>query len=97
MTIKCPYCGERSEAEYNFGGPAHLERPSHAAEVSDKEWGNYLFMLDNVKGISPERWCHSHGCGRWFNILRNTETHEILSIYKMGEGVKAARGDKDGA
>lgn len=97
MNIKCPYCGDRSEAEYSFGGPAHLVRPVPAAEVSDTEWADYLFMLDNVKGVSAERWCHSHGCGQWFNMLRNTVTHEILTIYKMGESLESAEGGNNGA
>lgn len=92
MKIKCPYCGERSEAEFSFGGPAHLVRPIPAEKVSDEQWANYLLMLDNVKGEAAERWCHSHGCGQWFNMLRNTATHEIISIYKMGETLEAADG-----
>ena len=37
------------------------------------------------KGRLAERWCHSHGCGQWFNVLRDTVTHEIVSVYRMGE------------
>lgn len=95
MNVKCPYCGPRSEVEYSFGGPAHLVRPGPAAKVSDEEWAGYLFMLNNVKGVSAERWCHSHGCGQWFNMLRNTVTHEILNVYKMGESLEDALGTEN--
>lgn len=95
MNIKCPNCGQRSEAEYSFGGPAHLARPGPAAKVSDDEWAHYLFMLDNVKGVSAERWCHIHGCGQWFNMVRNTATHEIIKIYGMSESLENALGSDD--
>ncbi|MCJ8323461.1 MAG: sarcosine oxidase subunit delta [Rhizobiales bacterium] len=97
MNINCPYCGLRSEAEYKFGGPAHLARPGPANEVSDEQWANYLFMLDNKKGVSAERWCHSHGCGQWFNMVRNTITHEILQTYKITESLDKKFGGQDGA
>ncbi len=27
---------------------------------------------------------HKYGCGRWFNVARDTVTHEIHAVYKMG-------------
>jgi sarcosine oxidase subunit delta len=44
-----------------------------------------LFFRDNPKGVLRERWRHAYGCGQWFNIARNTMTHEILSVYGMCE------------
>jgi sarcosine oxidase delta subunit len=35
--------------------------------------------------VHHERWCHSYGCGQWFNIVRDTVTHRILATYRMGE------------
>jgi sarcosine oxidase delta subunit len=31
------------------------------------------------------RWCHSFGCGQWFNVLRHTVTHRIIAVYRMWE------------
>ena len=28
---------------------------------------------------------HDHGCRRWFNVMRNTVTDNIIKTYKMGE------------
>ena len=42
-------------------------------------------MRDNPKGPFRERWVHTHGCRRWFNVARDTVTHEILAVYKPGE------------
>ena len=51
--------------------------------LSDDAWAAYLFMRSNPKGVHAERWRHVHGCGRWFNIVRDTVTHEILGAYRM--------------
>ena len=42
-------------------------------------------MRKNTKGPYLERWVHTHGCRRWFNVQRNTHTNEIIAVYKMGE------------
>jgi sarcosine oxidase subunit delta len=83
LRIACPFCGLRDEPEFTFGGPSHVTRPS--TQVSNSEWAAYLFNRDNPKGIHCERWLHSYGCGRWFNVARNTVTHEILVVYPMGD------------
>ncbi|OZA89407.1 MAG: sarcosine oxidase subunit delta, partial [Azorhizobium sp. 39-67-5] len=49
------------------------------------EWADYLFIRKSPKGVHAERWLHSHGCGRWFNAVRNTVSDAILASYKMGE------------
>jgi sarcosine oxidase subunit delta len=58
-----------------------LERP--ALEQSDDTWGSYLFFRDNPKGMHNERWRHTYGCGQWFNLTRNTVTHQIVAVYAM--------------
>jgi heterotetrameric sarcosine oxidase delta subunit len=83
MQLTCPWCGPRDEPEFVCGGPAQLTRPP--LECSDAAWGDYLFFRDNPKGVFHERWRHTSGCGRWFNIVRNTVTHELLGVYRIGE------------
>lgn len=83
LRIDCPYCGARDEAEFTFGGESHMERPG--PDVSDAEWAEYMFNRDNPKGVHFERWCHAFGCGQWFNLARDTVTHEIYRVYKMCE------------
>lgn len=85
LRIECPWCGPREEIEFHCGGQAHLARPDDPAALSDAEWADYLFMRDNPKGLFAERWVHSEGCRRWFNVLRHTVTHEIVAVYRMGE------------
>lgn len=83
--ISCPHCGERDQSEFGYGGEAHIARPADPASLSDVEWSDFLFMRTNPKGVLAERWNHAAGCRRWFNMLRNTATDDILAIYRVGE------------
>ena len=81
--LTCPWCGVRDEDEYRCGGEDPLPRPELRA--SDEIWGDYLFSRHNFRGVQAERWLHVFGCGRWFNVLRNTVTHEVVAVYRLGE------------
>lgn len=83
LRIQCPHCGERDEPEFVFGGPTHVTRPP--LEADDATWTAYLFTRENPAGVNFERWLHAYGCGKWFNMARNTSTHAVLAIYAMGE------------
>ena len=83
--IPCPWCGPREEGEFACGGEGHIARPSDPAARSDAEWGDYLYMRANPKGWHRERWLHRHGCRRWFNLVRDTVSHEIKAVYRMDE------------
>jgi heterotetrameric sarcosine oxidase delta subunit len=83
--IKCPYCGPRDQSEFSYGGQAHISRPTNGEALSDQEWAEFVFIRDNPKGLFAERWVHSAGCRKFFNVLRDTATDKIYAIYKMGE------------
>ena len=83
LLIPCPWCGLRDECEFIYGGEAHIRRPQDPDTLSDNEWADYLFMRTNPKGQFRERWVHTHGCGRWFNVCRDTITHDISVSYKI--------------
>jgi heterotetrameric sarcosine oxidase delta subunit len=85
LLITCPYCGPRDESEFSCGGEAHIARPVDSMALSDAEWADYLFMRKNPKGLHCERWNHARGCRRWFNVARDTVSHEIAAVYAMGE------------
>lgn len=80
LLIACPWCGERDELEFHYGGQAHVAYPADPEGLSDAEWGEYLFVRDNTKGPFAERWSHAAGCRRWFNVVRHTVTHQILAV-----------------
>lgn len=75
--IQCPHCGKRDEIEFTWGGPADLVRPD-TATCTDEQWRDYLFIRENPAGAHRERWCHTYGCGQWFELTRDTVTHATL-------------------
>ena len=78
LHIPCPYCGPRDEAEFSCGGEAHILRPLAQNKISDSAFAEYLFLRDNSKGVFLERWRHTSGCRRWFNVVRDTVSHDRL-------------------
>ncbi|MGW2602838.1 sarcosine oxidase subunit alpha family protein [Streptomyces mirabilis] len=90
LLIPCPWCGPRDEAEFHYGGQAHVPYPDDPSALTDQEWARYLFFRDNPKGPFAERWSHAAGCRKWFNAVRDTATNEILAVYRAGEERPAA-------
>jgi sarcosine oxidase subunit delta len=85
LLIDCPYCGERPEPEFAYGGQAHIARPAQPAGLEAQAWADYLYRRDNVRGVQAERWRHVRGCGRFFNALRDTRTDQFLATYEVGK------------
>lgn len=86
LLIKCPYCEEeRPELEFRNAGEAHLVRANPILEQSDDDFAAYLYIRQNPKGLQFERWRHIHGCGRFFNAVRDSVSDKFLTVYKAGE------------
>ncbi|MGP9805442.1 sarcosine oxidase subunit delta [Paracoccus sp. NSM] len=86
LLIHCPYCDETlPELEFAYAGEAHIARPADPSALSDEEWRDFLFIRTNARGPHYERWRHIHGCGRFFNALRDTVSDRFLTTYKAGE------------
>ena len=75
----------RPEIEFRYGGEAHIARPRDPAALDDAAWAEFLYMRSNPKGPHAERWRHIHGCGRFFNALRNTTNDVIIATYRVDE------------
>ena len=80
LLIPCPWCGPRDEVEFRYGGQAAIAHPADPDALDDAAWSEYLFLRDNPKGSWRERWVHSAGCRRWFDIERDTLTNEIREV-----------------
>ena len=86
LLIHCPYCNQTlPELEFTYAGEAHIARPADPSSVSDEEWRDFLFIRTNVKGPHYERWRHFHGCGRYFNAVRDTVSDRFLITYKTDD------------
>ncbi len=72
-------------------GPPPAQDPRADPDaLDDAEWARYLFVRDNPKGPFAERWSHSAGCRRWFNVVRDTSNHRVLASYEIGAPVPEA-------
>lgn len=86
LLIDCPYClMARPEIEFRHAGEAHIVRPVDPSVASEAEWAEFLYMRTNPKGLHAERWRHLHGCGRFFNAIRDTVSDRIFTTYKPGQ------------
>ncbi|MCY4095961.1 MAG: sarcosine oxidase subunit delta [Gammaproteobacteria bacterium] len=86
LRIYCPYCESvRDEDEFHCVGEAHIKRPERPDELSDQAWGEYLHFRTNPRGEHREIWQHAVGCRQHFNVLRDTESYEIKSVYRINE------------
>jgi len=77
LTITCPCCGPRVQAEFTYGG-ADIPRP--APDAPTDAWFAYVYLRDNPKGRHAELWQHSAGCRTWLRVRRDTRTHDIESV-----------------
>jgi methylglutamate dehydrogenase subunit B len=75
LRIRCPFCGERDEAEFGYRGDASVTRPDPGASVD--EFVNYVYFRANPAGWHQEWWQHKGGCRAVFRIERHTLTHAI--------------------
>lgn len=89
MRIPCPYCGDRSNAEFSYLGDAAPVRPrnarpapgeSDAAAAELREFTDYVYMRTNPPGLLREWWQHAGGCRAWLLVERNATTHEIGAV-----------------
>jgi sarcosine oxidase, subunit delta len=84
LRITCPHCGQRPEIEFRYAGEAHIVRDTDAANISDADWQAFLYLRSNTLGLHRERWRHTHGCGQFFNAIRDTKTDKFVATYAVG-------------
>ena len=87
LLLDCPWCGERAQVEFTYGGDATLERPADPNAISSKEWLDYVYLRANPRGPHDEWWHHSSGCRRWFKVRRNTWTHQVHGAARPHESL----------
>lgn len=101
LLIPCPWCGPRPEIEFRNAGAAHIARPVGDGIIddapTDEVWGRFLYERENPKGRTAERWRHVHGCGCFFNAIRDTVSDRIAATYKPGEPAPEAAQPPEGA
>tara|TARA_Y100000992_G_scaffold261183_1_gene196426 strand:+ start:250 stop:519 length:270 start_codon:yes stop_codon:yes gene_type:complete len=88
LNIKCPYCGDRSQKEFAYGGDGTVVRPQLNQEVTDEKWDEFVYLRKSPRGKHIELWHHIAGCRQWFRVQRDTVTHEIFKTAKINEEIK---------
>ena len=88
LNIKCPYCGDRSQKEFAYGGDGTVIRPELNQEISDEKWDEFVYLRKSPRGKHIELWQHISGCRQWIKVQRDTVTHEIFRTAKMNEEIK---------
>ena len=85
MVINCPFCGPRDLSEFTYLGDADAlaARPDQAS-TDQAAWNTYVYDRTNPAGDHAEIWQHSGGCRKFLRIVRNTVTHEIISVEMVG-------------
>lgn len=81
LLITCPWCGPREEIEFRCGG----EEVAFPAQASDAEWARVLYYRSNPAGAYLERWIHADGCRQWFQVVRDTLTHEVTLVGRLDD------------
>ena len=79
IRIICPFCGERDHSEFTYGGDGSIKYPEIGATT--EEWVSAVFERKNIKGKQLETWHHLHGCRMWIVVERDTNTHEIFTVW----------------
>jgi methylglutamate dehydrogenase subunit B len=75
--IRCPWCGVRDEAEFQYGGDATVTRP--ADDSPEQAFYDFVYTRANACGWHLEWWHHVAGCRQWLKVVRHTLTHEIAA------------------
>ena len=85
LNINCPYCGDRSQKEFAYGGDGSVTRPELNQEISDEKWDEFVYLRKSPRGKHLELWQHISGCRQWIKVERDTLTHEIHQTFKANE------------
>jgi len=75
--FSCPFCGPRDQSEFTYLREA-ATIPALDADIA--AWQSFVYERDNPSGAHTEWWHHNHGCRQVLEMVRNTQTHEVLEV-----------------
>src|SRR6188508_1655308 len=93
--LECPNCGCRPVWEFHYGGPTR-SRPAADAQLTDRQWAEYLYSRENVAGEQTEWWYHRSACKLWFQAKRSTVTNVVVETKRVGSTSVAGGGGSGG-
>lgn len=75
--FNCHFCGPRDQSEFTYLREV-ATIPALGAGVA--AWQRFVYERDNPCGAHTEWWHHNHGCRQVLEMVRNTQTHEVLEV-----------------
>ena len=79
LRIDCPFCGLRNHTEFTYLEDGSKPMPALTVDNLDK-WFDAVFLRENPRGLHCEDWHHSFGCRMVVRVMRDTLTHQIISV-----------------
>ena len=76
LLIPCPYCGERDESEFTYGGSSR-NYPTFDEGRSISDWYQSVYLPKLHQNVLCEYWYHTAGCEQWIELKRDLCTHKI--------------------
>ncbi|MCY7307729.1 MAG: sarcosine oxidase subunit delta [Rhodoferax sp.] len=76
--FNCFFCGPRDQSEFTYLREA-ATIPALDAGVA--AWQKFVYERDNPCGAHAEWWQHNHGCRQVLEIMRHTQTHEVVGVH----------------
>jgi heterotetrameric sarcosine oxidase delta subunit len=75
--FNCPFCGPRDQTEFTY---IREVAAIPSLEADHAAWQSFVYERDNQRGAHNEWWHHHSGCRQVLEIVRDTMTHDVLSI-----------------
>ncbi len=86
LLIRCPYCEmERPELEFAYAGEAHIARPADPRRFPMKNGAISCSPAPTRAARIMNAGGNIHGCGRFFNAVRDTVSDKFVVTYKAGK------------
>ena len=82
LLIPCPYCGERDESEFSYGGSSR-NYPTLGEDHSIVDWYQSIYFASSDRNWLHEYWYHNAGCERWIEVKRDLYTHKIEPVSRI--------------
>ena len=49
LLLTCPFCGERAQIEFSYGGDATVKRPADPEAVSLDQWLDHVYLRQSSR------------------------------------------------
>jgi heterotetrameric sarcosine oxidase delta subunit len=76
-----------AEPQAGAGPETAPEMAQDPDAASTRQWLDYIYLRENLRGPHLEWWQHHSGCRAWIKVRRDTATHEVLGAWRATETI----------